>query len=66
MDEELQGLFPVQGGQGGILYTGGVVGDGADETAVGFAVAGEIDVAGRWGDVFGVDVAEKGDSVSVL
>ena len=57
VDEEFQGFGLFGGGEGGVLDAGGVVGDGADDTACGAAVAGEGDGAGGWGGVFGVDEA---------
>ncbi len=60
MYEEFHGFFPVFGREGGVLYAGRVVGDGANDAAFGFAVAREVDTAGAWRGVFCVDEAVKG------
>lgn len=57
VDEELEGFFFVGGGQAAVLDALGVVCDGGDDAACGAAVAGEVDAAGAWGAVFGVDEA---------
>lgn len=57
MNEEFQGFFGVFGAEGAVLDPGRVVCDGADDAASFAAVAGQVDGAGLWGVVFGVDEA---------
>ena len=59
MDEKLEGLGALRGGERGVLHARGVVGDGADDAAGFAAVAGLGDGAGGWRGVFCVDKAEK-------
>lgn len=57
VDQELERLFVVGGRLLGVLKARGVVCDGADDAAGGWAVAGQSYGAGTWRLVVGVDKA---------
>lgn len=60
VDQEFERLFVVGGGLLGVLEARGVVCDGADDAAGGWAVAGQSYGAGAWGLVVRVDEAGEG------
>lgn len=57
MYQEFHSFFSIFGAKSGVLYAGGVVGDGADDAAVAFAVAGQFNTAGGGRRIFCVDEA---------
>jgi hypothetical protein len=59
MYQEFHSLFSVLGTEGSVSHAGGVVGDGADDAAGRFAVAGQVHTAGGWGRIKCVDEAVK-------
>lgn len=64
VDQEFEGFVLCGSGEGAVLDTGGVVGDGTDDAALSAAVAGEGDGAGGWRGVFCVDEAGEMNSFS--